>query len=61
MANVIFGNHSSVLVSRQERDSIRIFYCDVLGGKNHEGGPGKGLRSLGRRLLHRISLWGRPR
>ena len=33
MANVIFGNHSSVLVPRQDRDSIRKFYCDVLGGK----------------------------
>lgn len=33
MAKVIFGNHSSVLVPRQERDNIRKFYCDVLGGK----------------------------
>jgi len=33
MATVIFGNHSSVIVSRQDRDSIRKFYCDVLGGK----------------------------
>jgi hypothetical protein len=33
MAKVIFGNHSSVLVPRQDRDSIRKFYCDVLGGK----------------------------
>ncbi|MGA9120777.1 MAG: VOC family protein [Bacteroidota bacterium] len=32
MAKVIFGNHSSVLVPRQDRDSIRKFYCDVLGG-----------------------------
>jgi hypothetical protein len=33
VAKVIFGNHSSVLVPRQDRDSIRNFYCDVLGGK----------------------------
>ena len=32
MAKVIFGNHSSVLVPRQDRDRIRKFYCDVLGG-----------------------------
>ena len=33
MAYVIFGNHSSVIVPRRDRDSIRKFYCDVLGGK----------------------------
>jgi len=33
MAKVVFGNHSSVLVPRQDRDSIGKFYCDVLGGK----------------------------
>jgi hypothetical protein len=33
MANVIFGNHSSVLVPAKERDNIRKFYCDVLGGR----------------------------
>ena len=33
MARVIFGNHSSVIVPRQDRDNIRKFYCDVLGGK----------------------------
>src|SRR5262249_9371671 len=33
MAKVIFGNHSSVIVPRQDRDKIRNFYCDVLGGK----------------------------
>lgn len=31
-AKVIFGNHSSVLVPLQDRDKIRRFYCDVLGG-----------------------------
>lgn len=33
MAKVIFGNHSSVIVPRQERDRIREFYCGVLGGE----------------------------
>jgi len=33
MAKIIFGNHSSVIVPRRDRDSIRKFYCDVLGGK----------------------------
>ena len=33
MIKVIFGNHSSVIVPRKDRDSIRKFYCDVLGGK----------------------------
>jgi hypothetical protein len=32
MASVIFGNHSSVIVPRQDRQSIQKFYCDVLGG-----------------------------
>jgi hypothetical protein len=32
MATVTIGNHSSVLVSHQDRDRIREFYCDVLGG-----------------------------
>ena len=31
MAKVIFGNHSAVRVPRTERDSIRKFYCDLLG------------------------------
>ena len=33
MAKAIFGNHSSVIVPRQDRDTIRKFYCDVLGGQ----------------------------
>jgi len=33
MAKAIFGNHSSVIVPRSDRDSIRRFYCDVLGAK----------------------------
>ena len=33
MAKVVFGNHSSVIVPQQDRDSIRSFYCGVLGGR----------------------------
>lgn len=33
MAKIIFGNHSSVIVPRQDRDRIRGFYCGVLGGE----------------------------
>src|SRR5216683_1572745 len=39
MAKVIFGNHSSVLVPRQNRDRIRKFYCEVLGGKIMKADP----------------------
>ncbi len=39
MAKVIFGNHSSVLVPRHDRESIRTFYCDVLGGKVMKADP----------------------
>ena len=33
MVKVIFGNHSSVIVPRNDRDNIRKFYCEVLGGQ----------------------------
>src|SRR5215470_2256784 len=33
MAKVIFGNHFAVRVPRTERDRIRKFYGNVLGGK----------------------------
>lgn len=33
MAKVTMGNHSSVLVPHQDRDRVREFYCDVLGGE----------------------------
>ena len=33
MAQVMFENHSSVIVPRKERGDIRRFYCDVLGGR----------------------------
>src|SRR5271155_3055212 len=33
MAKAIIGNASAITVQRRDRDSIRRFYCDVLGGK----------------------------
>jgi hypothetical protein len=39
MAKVEFGNHASVLVPRQDRDHIRKFYCEVLGGKITKADP----------------------
>jgi len=47
MAQVTFGNHSSVLVPRQDRDSIRKFYCDVLGGKITKADPERDFLRLG--------------
>jgi catechol 2,3-dioxygenase-like lactoylglutathione lyase family enzyme len=39
MATVTMGNHSSVLVPRQDRDAIREFYCGVLGGEVTKADP----------------------
>jgi hypothetical protein len=47
MAKAIFGNHSSVLVPLQERESIRKFYCDVLGGKIAKADPERDFIRLG--------------
>ena len=47
MAQVIFGNHSSVLVPQQDRDSIRKFYCDVLGAKVMKADPERDFIRLG--------------
>jgi catechol 2,3-dioxygenase-like lactoylglutathione lyase family enzyme len=47
MAKVVFGNHSSVLVPRQDRDSIRKFYCDILGGKITKTDPERDFVRLG--------------
>jgi hypothetical protein len=47
MTKVIFGNHSSVMVPRQDRDSIRKFYCDVLGGKITKADPERDFLRLG--------------
>src|SRR6201981_3541576 len=47
MAKVAFGNHSSVMVPRQDRDSIRKFYCGVLGGKITKEDPERDFVRLG--------------
>jgi catechol 2,3-dioxygenase-like lactoylglutathione lyase family enzyme len=47
MASVIFGNHSPVFVPRQDRDSIRKFYCDILGGKVTKADPERDFIRLG--------------
>lgn len=47
MATVIFGNHSSVLVPRKDRDDIRKFYCDVLGGRLAKADPDRDFICLG--------------
>jgi len=47
MARVIFGNHSSVLVPRQDRSNIRKFYCDVLGGRVEKADPERDFIRLG--------------
>lgn len=39
MTKVIFGNHSSVLVPRKERENISQFYCGVLGGQLMQADP----------------------
>ncbi len=56
MAKVIFGNHSSVLVPRQDRDNIRKFYCDVLGGKIMKADPERDFIRLGENFY--IVLYG---
>jgi hypothetical protein len=47
MAKVIVGNHSSVIVPLQDRDNIRKFYCDVLGGKITKVDPDRDFLRLG--------------
>ena len=47
MAKVIFGNHSSVIVPLNDRDSIRKFYCDVLGGQITKGESDRDFLRLG--------------
>jgi hypothetical protein len=47
MTKVIFGNHSSVIVPRQERENIRRFYCEVLGGKITKGESDRDFLLLG--------------
>jgi hypothetical protein len=47
VARVVFGNHAAVLVPRQDRDSIRRFYCDVLGGAVLKADPERDFLCLG--------------
>lgn len=47
MAKLIFGNHASVLVPRQDRDDIRKFYCEVLGGRVARADPERDFICLG--------------
>ena len=47
MPNVIVGNHLSVIVPRQDRDRIRKFYCDVLGGEITKADPERDFLRLG--------------
>jgi hypothetical protein len=47
VAKTVFGNHSSVLVPSEDRDRIRKFYCDVLGGKIMRADPERDFVRLG--------------
>ena len=47
MAKVILGNHAAILVPQQDRDRIRKFYCDVLGGKVMKADPERDFVRLG--------------
>ena len=47
MTKAIFGNHSSVIVPRQDRDNIRKFFCDVLGGTITKADPERDFLRLG--------------
>jgi hypothetical protein len=47
MAQFIFGNHSSAIVPRPDRDRIRRFYCDVLGGTLTNADPERDFIRLG--------------
>jgi hypothetical protein len=47
MAKVILGNHSSVVVPQHDRDGIRNFYCDILGGNIMRADPERDFIRLG--------------
>lgn len=47
MATVSIGNHSSVLVPMADRDNIRRFYRDVLGGEITQAEPERDFVRLG--------------
>jgi hypothetical protein len=56
MAQVIVGNHSSVIVPKQDRESICKFYCDVLGGRITKADPERDFILLGENYL--VFLYG---
>ena len=47
MSKVVLGNHSSVLVPTHDRDAVRKFYCDVLGGRIVRADPERDFICLG--------------
>ena len=47
MAKISFGNHASALVPQHDRDDIRKFYCDVLGGTIAKADPDRDFIRLG--------------
>ena len=47
MTTVILGNHTSVLVPREDRDNIRKFYGDVLGSTITKADPERDCFRLG--------------
>ena len=60
MSVAAFGNHSAVTVSRQDRDSIRKFYGDVLGGEIVKEDNERDILRLQENFYIAFSLWGRP-
>ena len=73
MAKITFGNHAAVLVPVADRDKIRTFYCDILGGTITKADPQRDFIRLGpdffiaflygdvsdesERLRNRRSIW----
>jgi catechol 2,3-dioxygenase-like lactoylglutathione lyase family enzyme len=43
----MFGNHASVLVPHDDRERVRRFYCDVLGGEVTKSDPERDFVRLG--------------
>lgn len=47
MTKVIFGNHSSILVPRKDRNGINQFYVEVLGGQLMQADPDRDFIRVG--------------
>ena len=56
MAKTIFGNHAAVLVPEADRDKIRKFYCDILGGTITKADPQRDFVRLGPNFFSRSSM-----